>query len=240
MSPEIIKEINKEYEQKRIKAYNELIEKKKNIYSRIPRLQQIDDEINQYAMKTTKSLLIAEPEEKYEYVKDLENKIEELKKEKNDLLQRNNISNDDLSIKYECNICNDTGFVNNEKCSCYKQKLINYHYNTSNLLSLKDDNFDNFNINLYSDEIYDDLKISPKQNILNIKKISQEFIDNFDDIEQKNLLFTGESGLGKTYMSSCIANELLKKGKTVLYQTAPLLMDKLIENKFNKTADSQK
>ena len=53
-------------------------------------------------------------------------------------------------------------------------------------------------------------------------------------MDSKNLLFSGNTGLGKSYMSNCIANELLKQGKTVLYQTAPVLLEKIIDNKFNK------
>ena len=61
-----------------------------------------------------------------------------------------------------------------------------------------------------------------------------KFIENFDNLDEKSLLFVGNTGLGKTYMSNAIANELLKKGKTVLYQTAPVLLETIIDNKFNK------
>ena len=59
-------------------------------------------------------------------------------------------------------------------------------------------------------------------------------MENFDNAETKNLFFTGNTGLGKTYMTNCIANEVLKNGKTVLYQTAPVLLETIIDNKFNK------
>ena len=63
---------------------------------------------------------------------------------------------------------------------------------------------------------------------------SENFIKNFNNPETKNLFFTGNTGLGKTYMTNCIANEILKQGKTVLYQTAPVLLENIIDNKFNK------
>ena len=74
-------------------------------------------------------------------------------------------------------------------------------------------------------------------NIEIIKKLSLNFINNFDNIEEKNLLFTGNSGLGKTFLSSCIANSLLKKGKTVLYQTAPIMLDSIIDYKLGKSSN---
>ena len=78
-------------------------------------------------------------------------------------------------------------------------------------------------------------EVSPRENILIIKKICQNFIDNFDSLDQDNLLFTGNSGLGKTFLSNCIANEILKKGKTVLYQTAPVMLDAILDYRFGKS-----
>ena len=108
--------------------------------------------------------------------------------------------------------------------------------------NLDKENFNTFNENLFSDEVdiskYK-LNISPRRNIINIKEKCIEFVENFSNLEQKNLLFTGNTGLGKTFMTNCIANELLKKGKTVLYQTAPVLLDTIIDNKLNKQRDEE-
>ena len=110
-------------------------------------------------------------------------------------------------------------------------------YNKSNLSNLQKENFENFNFNRFSDEVniqkYN-MNISPRENIKNIKMASENFIKNFNNPETKNLFFTGNTGLGKTYMTNCIANEILKQGKTVLYQTAPVLLENIIDNKFNK------
>ena len=57
-------------------------------------------------------------------------------------------------------------------------------------------------------------------------------------LNEKNLLFTGNTGLGKTFISSCIANELIKKNKTVLYQTAPIMSDTIIDYRFGKNTNS--
>ena len=80
--------------------------------------------------------------------------------------------------------------------------------------------------------------ISPRENINQIKNICYKFIANFDNKSQKNLLFTGNTGLGKTFLSSAIANEILKKGKNVLYQTAPVMLDAILDYRFGKTKGS--
>lgn len=240
MNPTIIKEINSCYQIKKSKAFSDLEKRKKKIYSDIPRLKEIDEEITTYAMQSVRSILVCEKQEQYSYVKDLEEKINILNDEKLNILKEKNIDPEELEPKFECDKCKDTGFVNGERCSCYEQLLLDYTYDNSNLKNFSNDNFNNFNIELYSTNKIENTNISPRENIEYIKKLSIEFTNNFDSHEQKNLFFSGGTGLGKTYLSSCIANELLKKGKTVLYQTAPSLLDMVIDYKLNKAQSNCK
>ena len=116
--------------------------------------------------------------------------------------------------------------------------MFDIDFNKSNIGNLDKENFDNFNFELYSDEINEqkyNAKVSPRQNIINIKEIAEDFIKGFDDPEENNLLFTGNTGLGKTFLSNCIAKEILSKGKTVLYQTAPIMLDSIIDYRFGKS-----
>ena len=69
-----------------------------------------------------------------------------------------------------------------------------------------------------------------------IYAISKKFVTNFDSPEEKNLMFLGPTGLGKTFLSNCIAKEILDSGKTVLYQTAPVMLDSIIKSKFEKNS----
>ena len=104
--------------------------------------------------------------------------------------------------------------------------------------NLEKENFDNFDLNLYSDEVNAvkyNAKISPRQNILAVKDLALKFIEGFNNPEEKNLLFTGNTGLGKTFLSNCIAKETLLLGKTVLYQTAPIMLDNIIDYRFGKS-----
>ena len=225
-----------EYEQKRRKAQMDAELKISKLYEQFPNLEKIDDQINKYAISKTKSILKGN-DNTLEY----DNLIEDLKNKKTEFLKKNNINIDLFKPDYECKICNDTGYIqeNNKSimCHCLKQRLLNLSYNKSNLSDIKNQNFDNFNLNLFSDEInlkkYK-IKCSPRQNIINIKNACKNFIDNFENLDEKNLFFCGNTGLGKTYMSNAIANEILKNGKTVLYQTAPVLLETVIDNKFNK------
>lgn len=243
MSNEILSTLLKEYEQKRIKSELDLEERRNSLYLSIPRLKEIENELNNYAINKAKSIL----KNSNTSLTDLYSKIDLLKEERNEILKNNNLPIDYLTPNYECKICKDSGYIqtNNYKtefCNCLKQKLLDISYNKSNISNLNNENFNTFNENLFSNEVdlakYK-LNISPRKNIINIKENCIKFVNNFENPEQKNLLFTGNTGLGKTFMSNCIAVELLKKGKTVLYQTAPVLLETIIDNKINKQKSNE-
>ena len=83
-------------------------------------------------------------------------------------------------------------------CNCLKQKLLNNSFNKSNISNLEKENFNNFNEDIFSNEVdiakYN-FNISPRTNISNIRKKCIKFVEDFDNIEQKNLLFVGNTGL---------------------------------------------
>lgn len=238
MKDSTLKNLLKEYEQKKLSADLDLENRIRDLYSSNKRLGEIDSELNNFAISTAKSILVSSTSNSLDSLK---NKIDALKSEKAKILKSLNIDESFFIPNYECKQCNDTGYINDgynySLCNCIKQKLFDIEYNKSNINNLEKENFNTFNINIYSDEINEKLynsNISPRENINNIKKIALSFIDNFDDVNEKNLLFTGNTGLGKTFLSNCIASEILKKGKTVLYQTAPVMLDTIIDYRFNK------
>lgn len=225
-----------EYEAKRRKVEMEAETRRVELYKQFPELEDIDNKINKLAISKTKAIL-----NNQKNIKEIDIEISNYKKEKEQFLINKKIDLNFLEPDYECKICKDTGYIRKENktvmCNCLKQKLLNLSYNMSNLSDIKKENFERFNINLFSDEVDTKkykLKCSPRTNMQNIRVASEKFIEKFDDLDEKNLLFIGNTGLGKTYMSNCIANELLQKGRTVLYQTAPVLIETIIDNKFNK------
>jgi len=229
-----------QYDQKRSKAIIEADNKKRKLYSEIPELEKLDNDINSISIYTIKSILT---QKNPNASNKLKNQLSDLKSKKLELLKKAGKSLSDLTPNFECNNCNDTGYINTESgnilCPCIKQKLYNIQYNNSNIYDLENQNFNKFKLEYYSNKIDIDKynsKYSPRENIVKIKKICDKFIQNFDDPNENNLLFCGNSGLGKTFLSSCIANELIKRGKTVLYQTAPIMLDNIIDYKFGKTS----
>lgn len=239
MSNTILKELLIEYNKQKMLAEREAELRKSEIYFKEPVLEEIDKKLHNFAISSAKSM-INNPSE--DTLVDLQNKIQELKNQKKSILNKLNISEDYFEPKYRCSICKDTGYITNSDyttsmCSCLKQKIFDIEYNKSNISNLNIQTFENFSDLLYSSEIDEQkyhMKVSPRDNINKIKKLCYNFIENFDNPNEKNLLFTGNTGLGKTFLSSCIANELLKKQKNVLYQTAPIMLDTIIDYRFGK------
>ena len=237
-----LKKLLNEYERKRIQEENDLEYRKSKLYNSYPRLQEIDRELSSLAISSAKQLI---QKNSKDIINNLNNSINNLKKEKSELLFSIVKDYNYLTPNYDCNICKDTGYITNnyetKMCKCLKQKLFNLEYNKSNFTNLEKHNFSAFDSTVYSN-IVDTVKFgcdkSPRENIEIIKQISINFIDNFDDLDEKNLLFTGNTGLGKTFLSSCIANELIKKQKTVLYQTAPVMLDSIIDYRFGKNSNN--
>lgn len=242
VSNSTLKDLLNEYDKKRIKANAELESRKAELYKRIPRLAEIESELNSVAISSAKAILATNAKD---ILKNLQSKVDALKLERLELLKNNGKTLDYLFPTFECAKCKDTGYVlDNGKsvmCSCLKQQILNIEYNNSNIGNLDRENFKKFNINLYSDEVNEEKynsDLSPRDNIKVIGKEAKKFIKNFDDPLQKNLLFSGGTGLGKTFLSNCIVAELLSQGKTVLYQTAPVMFDTLINEIFNKNSDN--
>ena len=198
MANDILNSLLREYEQKKLKAELDLEKRKEDLYKKIPKLQEIENELNTLGINTAKNILLNNSS-----TNNLTNKIEQLKHEKSCILKKYNLPNNYLTPNYECSICNDTGYIsknnyNSEMCSCLKQKLLDISFNKSNMVNLNKENFDTFNLNIFSDET--DLSkynsnISPRKNMENIKNKCIEFIENFDNPKYKNLLFTGNTGL---------------------------------------------
>lgn len=239
MNSQNLKSLLIEYDQKRNKAILDAENKKMELYSSIPELEKLDNDINSVSISAIKAVLTNTDSNA---PKKLKSELSNLKKKKVTLLKNAGKSLSDLEPNFECNNCKDTGYISTENgnilCPCIKQRLYNLQYNNANIYDLKNQNFDKFNLNYYSDKVDKEKynsEISPKENILKIKEICNNFIKNFDDPNENNLLFCGNSGLGKTFLSSCIANEIIKTGKTVLYQTAPIMLDTIIDYKFGKT-----
>ena len=233
-----IREILISYQKKRDKAESDLELRKNDVYSQIPEFKKLDDEISKVGLQLAK-LVLQNPSNKENIILESKKKMDELKSQKKELLTKYKVPNGYLEIQHDCNICKDKGFLDNgHKCNCLKQEIINEAYKMSNISRmLEKENFTTLDTSIFSSEKDPESNISPQQNMLQIVSICESFILDFDKDNGENLLFYGDTGLGKTFMCNCIAKSLLDKGHLVIYQTAFKMFEIIEDYKF-KNADS--
>ncbi|HYF82233.1 MAG TPA: ATP-binding protein [Clostridia bacterium] len=224
-------DILKQYELIQKKNKEETEQRKLTLYSKLPRLKQIEDELVRVSIDITRAILnesqIAEA-----LLEQLRKKQLDLKVEKAEILSANKYPIDYLDPIYLCKACKDTGFISFNKCKCYRQKEIYLNYEQSNLVStLNKENFEQFRWDYYSNEP-DESGRSPLKNMQEIYRMCIDFVEGFDK-HDTNLFFIGSPGLGKTFLCNSIAKDLLDKGKSVLYKTVPDLIDAMRKYKFD-------
>ncbi|WMM24674.1 ATP-binding protein [Tissierella sp. MB52-C2] len=239
MYKDILKELSTEYERKRDRQLSEQRIRKENVYKKIPAIKRIDEDIFKAGLSMSK-YIIGNPDKYMEAAEKAKEIIEKLKMEKAYLLTESNISADYMDIKYECENCKDTGYLDNSsQCNCLRQALVSRAYKMSNIEnSLEIENFKTFNINIFKDEPFGNEIMTPRQNMQDIVSIAEGFISNFNENNGDNLLFYGTTGLGKTFLCSCIAKSLLDKNKIVIYQTAFTILEIIEGHRFRRDTKS--
>lgn len=224
-------DILNEYELIRGRSKEELEQKKKNLHGTLPRLKDIENELVKLSIDITRAIL-SKSQDPGILLEQLKKKQMDLKIEKAEILSSNKFPIDYLELKYQCKNCKDTGYVDGAKCSCLVQKEIMYLYRQSNLgESIKHENFDQFRLDYYSDEKNEN-GFSSRDNMKDIYLKCIRFVEDFDN-HNFSLLFVGNPGLGKTFMCNSIARELLKKGRSVIYQVSSELIDLVRKYKFD-------
>ena len=229
----LYREIEREYENLRRENIKERERRINKIYEEIPKIKEIDEYIRNIGIITAKEQILNPSKESAEK-SNLE--IVKLRASKENLLKEAGYERDYLDEIYTCEKCKDTGYVRGKKCSCLENRLAKELYSISNIsYTLQRENFNTFDLSIFSREIVEEEGMSPRENMESILKISRRFIQTFNDENDVNLLFYGPTGQGKTFMINCIAKELLDKNINVVYQTAFTLCEVMEEQKFRRS-----
>ncbi len=223
-------DIFREYKLKQTRALEDARRMKEEIYNVLPEVKEIDRDINQCGINIAKAVLDSESVD----LENLRNKLDSLNSRKKSLLESRGYSLEDFNIKYECPECKDTGYKpDGTRCSCLKKAIIKNLYSNSNIGPiLEEENFKNFDIDIFSDEVNEEYGMSPKENMHINLSAADAFCYNHKKQKGDNLILFGSTGLGKTYLSNCIAKFYLDRGFSVVYLTAFQLFDIISDRRF--------
>lgn len=225
----------REYDRVRLIHKRELDERVKEIYNKIPRIKEINDSISSISVAGAKRMLL----ENAGSPSDIKKEIEALSQEKASILRSNGYPDDYLSMRYSCDTCKDTGYNGQTKCHCLKSSIIEILYQQSNIKDvLKRENFNSFSFAHYDNTTKDSVTgLTALENMHEVVKTCRTYIDEFDH-EYRNLYLYGATGVGKTFLTNCIAKELIDSSHSVIYVSAIRLFEILAGNTFKRTNDS--
>lgn len=226
-------EIMRKYNRIQSRRQRLLQEHREEIQALLPRVTEINHEISDASMKKARELLMGLPSDW-----SLEDTIRTLAEERQALLLAHGYPADYLELSYDCPRCRDTGYIGSKKCECFKRAAIELLYAQSQLSDvLEKENFDTFEESFYPEKLIDE---STGQSALDMARsavrAAKDFVAHFD-IQFENLYFYGNTGVGKTFLTHCIARELIESGHSVIYFSACELFDELAKKTFHSRDD---
>jgi len=225
------------YDDIRTRHMRELHDRRTAIEKAVPRIAEIESELSRLNTETMRKIVMIPAEhgdregEILRIRKARDEKSAALHTEMLDLLHTNGYDMSGLTLTYDCPICMDTGFVQGTqgtRCECYKRHLLTLLYQQSALGDvLKEENFSTLSLDFYSREAENPDMPSPYDNMQHILDKAKLYCRNCKT-DPTSFLFYGESGLGKSFLSHCIAGEVMEQGLSVLYLTANELYQQIL------------
>ena len=214
--------ILREYDSQRLTHQYELDKRVDEVYAKIPEYQLLQESIPTISFSYTQKYIDGDMTAKAELKKELD----AISAKKQELLEENGFPKDYLEMQYTCPLCKDTGYIEQRKCSCLQNKIFSALYAQSNIAKFLQTN----NFSTLSEEYYTG---SDLDNFRDAVSFCHDMVDNFEH-KRENILFYGNVGVGKSFLSCCIAKELLDKGYSVLYFSSSQLFDLLASSTFDK------
>ena len=217
--------IQREYDAAQLKNRRILEKRRQEVFARCPAYEEAVNEVASLSVRFGKHILTEEASSMEAY----REALLRLSEKKQELLLASGFPAGYLEPLYDCADCQDTGYVHGSRCHCFEQKIINLLYSQSNLQKLiATDNFSSLSYDYYQGEDLENFKKAVETSLSFIKNFSESF---------QNLLFFGAVGTGKSFLSGCIAKEILDRGGSVVYFSASSLFHLLSRYSF-KTSSS--
>lgn len=227
--------IMREYSRRQSQVQHVLEEHRSEAFAKVPRLLEIDQTVAGLSAEKIRSMLSGKPGS----VDELKEEVAALAAERTALLLENGFPADYLEPHYFCPSCQDTGYIDGHKCACFKKAEIELLYTQSNLAEiLQKENFDHFSFEWYSDTMKNEATgLTARDTAKRAYDMARNFVRDFDSRFQ-NLFLYGSTGVGKTFLSHCIAHDLLESSHCVLYFSAFDLFDRLAQTAFSRKSET--
>ena len=213
---------------------------REQLFAQFPRLREINSELMSIGAAIAKCIVREDADRNA--VKMLSERSLALQDEQDRLLADNGIASSAMEPRFHCNKCEDTGYIELDNrtvvCDCFNEMMADVAGEQLNAsLPLGRCTFDNFSLDYYSNRPDANDKV-PLNRMSRIYNYCRDYADTFSSTS-KNILMRGATGLGKTHMSLAIANEVIRKGNSVIYVSAPEILSRLEREHFTYQYDKQ-
>lgn len=205
------------------------------VYARVPEIQRMDETMRRQMTELVR-LTISHPVDLKERLAALEKDNLDIQMRRAELLVENGWPVEYLDDIYSCPKCRDSGVYEGGVCSCL-EKLYNKELTKElgTLLQHGDESFERFDLNYYDAAPVGG--VFPRETMTMVLGACRKFADNFPAVSA-NLLFQGGTGLGKTYLSACIARVVANKGYSVCYDSAAAALEAFEVQKFSRDPET--
>ena len=207
---------------------------RQQLYAREPRLAKLDRQL-QGTMAQLVAASLRKGEDAGAAVRAIRDKNLDIQQERAVLLGAMGLPEDALDPKPACPLCNDTGWRGAQMCQCLKELCTQEQIQElSKLLDLGEQSFDTFRLDYYSQTPWPGRGTSPRSNMDLVYEVCLNYAQKFGRFAIKNLFLTGAPGLGKTFLSACIARSVSEQGFSVVYDTAGNIFSQFETRKFQR------
>lgn len=222
---------------RRRRREEQLEAKRREIHRSLPRVAEIDRLLRKTIAEIITSAL-REGRDPAPAIGVIRDKNMDLQAERAELLSAHGYAPDALDGTPACPKCRDVGWVGSKMCSCLRDLCTEEQIKgLSQLLDLGEQSFDSFQLDYYSPLPWGGSGISPRENMEMVYEICGDYARKFGRYYFNNLFLTGAPGLGKTFLSACIARTVSENGFSVVYDTAVNIFSRFEAQKFAKDAE---
>ena len=206
-------------------------------YARVPRIREIDMLLRQ-TMAQAAYAAFEQGSDGRELLEQVRQENLALQQERA-ILAKENFEEGYLDDSPICDKCGGSGYIGSNMCECLRELCRQEQKKEVSILSGSRDTFNQFRLDYYPDRLDPKYGASPRAIMERNFKVCRTYGLTFTK-DAGNLLFVGGTGLGKTFLSACIARAVADRGCSVLYETASRLFSKLEQAKFGGGEDARR
>ena len=237
---EVLRRATARLEEQRTRRRREQEALREQVYRRCPRVAEIDRELR-HTIVDIISASLKNGSDPVPPIQAVQARNLDLQREREELLLQAGYPSDALDDRPACPKCGDTGWKGSRMCECLKALCAQEQIAAlSSLLDLGDQCFDNFSLDYYSTQPHPVMGASPRENMELVYEVCLNYAQKFGRFYFDNLLLSGGTGLGKTFLSACIARVVAENGHSVVYDTAGRVFARFEAQKFSRDPEDSR